>query len=57
MKLQPNDMGKWWADEIYYYTLLALTDEIVEIKQSRVDSKKLKPDLEIIYNQYTEASE
>ena len=34
----------WWSDEVYEYTLQGLTDEIIEIKQARVDSKPLSND-------------
>ena len=50
---------KWWDDQIYDYTLMALTDEIIELKNERAEARKLniKHDCEIIYNQYTEQRE
>ena len=39
-----NLTNRWWSDEVYEYTLQALTDEIIEIKQSRADSKPLSND-------------
>ena len=49
----------WWSDEVYTYTLQALTDEIIEIKQDRVSVKRpeLKHGCEIIYNQIPEQRE
>jgi len=49
----------WWSDEVYTYTLQALTDEIIEIKQDRVGVKRpeLKHGCEIIYNQIPEQRE
>ena len=35
---------KWWSDEVYEYTLQALTDEIIEKKQGRTLDKKLSED-------------
>ena len=37
-------LNAWWSSEVYEYTLQALTDEIIEIKQSRADSKPLSND-------------
>ena len=50
---------KWWSDQVYDYTLMALTDEIIELKQERAEARKLdlKHDCELIYNQYTELKE
>ena len=47
---------KWWYDQVYDYSLLALIDEVIELKQERAEARKLniKHDCEIIYNQYTE---
>ena len=49
----------WWSDQIWDYTLTALTDEVIEMKHARADNRKLalKHDCEIIYNQYTEQRE
>jgi len=47
---------KWWSDEVYDYTLQALTDEIIEIKQARTSDKKLSDDsydFVIYFNQVT----
>jgi len=58
-----NHMGlekdRWWDDQIYDYTLMALTDEIIELKNERAEARKLniKHDCELIFNQYTELKE
>ena len=53
------EKDKWWDDQVYDYTLMALTDEIIELKNERAEARKLniKHDCEIIYNQYTEQRE
>ena len=50
---------KWWDDQIYDYTLMALTDEIIELKNERAEARKLniKHDCEIILNQVPELRE
>jgi len=45
--VQPNELNilnkadRWWVDEIYNYTLLALNDEIMQIKTNRANQKTL----------------
>ena len=53
------EKDRWWDDQIWDYSLMALVDEVIEMKQARADARKLniKHDCEIIYNQYTEQSE
>ena len=53
------EKDRWWDDHMYDYTLMALVDEVIELKQARADARKLniKHDCEIIYNQYTEQRE
>jgi len=53
------EKDRWWDDQIYDYTLMALTDEIIELKNERAEARKLniKHDCELIYNQYTELKE
>ena len=53
------EKDRWWDDKVHDYTLMALTDEIIELKNERAEARKLniKHDCEIIYNQYTEQRE
>ena len=53
------EKDRWWDDQIYDYTLMALTDEIIELKNERAEARKLtiKHDCEIIYNQGPELRE
>ena len=50
---------RWWDDHMYDYTLMALVDEVIEMKQARADARKknIKHDCELIFNQYTELKE
>ena len=53
------EKDRWWDDRIYDYTLMALTDEIIELKNERAEARKLniKHDCEIISNQAPELRE
>ena len=39
-----NPIDKWWSDQVYFYTLQALTDTIIENKQDRGEIKPLSDD-------------
>ena len=53
------EKDRWWDDKVYDYTLMALTDEIIELKNERAEARKLniKHDCEIILNQVPELRE
>ena len=35
------EKDRWWDDQVYDYTLMALTDEIIELKNERAEARKL----------------
>ena len=53
------EKDRWWDDQIWDYSLMALVDEVIEMKQARADARKLniKHDCEIILSQAPELRE